>query len=207
MPELDPSETPQVYALTALTREAGSARRVVILGFDAHLRGVVIAVAALALAAAPTFFAWLLIGPAALNVTGLIVAAAFYLVEHRTRSGLQLRTYQAMADRRNERIGQFICCGRRVHPNRTGIGTVRSSSMPSPYLLPTPAAVDRLFSPPLSDPSHQPSAHPPEDALPEPTAALRGHPRLRRRRRGADPFTELTGKGAGAPSRPGGEAG
>lgn len=198
MPELDPAETPQVYALTALTREAGSARRVVILGFDAHLRGVVIAVAALALAAAPTFFAWLLVGPAALTVTGLIVAAVFYLVEHRTRSGLQLRTYQAMADRRSERIGQFICCGRRVYPNRTGIGTVRSSSMPSPYLLQTPAAVDRLFSPALSDPKDQSPADPPDNFPPEPTAAVRRHPRLRRRRRGADPFTELAGKGTGA---------
>src|SRR6478672_11346616 len=97
---------------------------------------------ALAIATVPTALVWLLIGPSALTVAALIVAAVFVMVERRTRSGLQLRTYQAMADQRSERIGQFICCGQRVYPSQGGFGLIRRASMPTPWLRSSHASVD-----------------------------------------------------------------
>ena len=147
------SKIPQVYTLTKLTRSAGQSRRVVVAGFDAPLRGLVVTILALAVSAIPTMILWLAVGPLALVLSMLTVGAAFYLVEGRTRSGLRLRTYQAMIDKKRERIGQFMCCGQAVFPRMSGFGLFLQSSMPSPHLVPASAQVDSLLAPELPEPA------------------------------------------------------
>lgn len=147
------SQIPQVYTLTKLTRSAGQSRRVVVAGFDAPLRGLVVTILALAVSAIPTMILWLAVGPLALVLSMLTVGAAFYLVEGRTRSGLRLRTYQAMINKKRERIGQFMCCGQSVFPRMSGFGLFLQSSMPSPHLVPASAQVDSLLAPELPEPA------------------------------------------------------
>jgi len=146
MDDAKADETQTVYTLTSLTRSAGQARRVVIAGFDAPLRGVLVTAVALLVAFLPTAILWIFLGPSALLLAVLVVGAAFYLVESRTRSGLHLRTYQAMIDKKREVIGQFICCGIPVDPGMSGFGLILQSSMPSPYLPTTAEQVDALWA-------------------------------------------------------------
>lgn len=146
----DAARMPQVYTLTSLTRSAGQSRRVVVAGFDAPLRGLLVTGLALAVSALPTAILWLFIGPSALFLSMLAVGAAFYLVESRTRSGLQLRTYQAMIDKRRENIGQFLCCGKAVQPSMSGYGLLVRSSMPSPHLVSASDQVELLINPELT---------------------------------------------------------
>ena len=125
---------PQVYTLTRLTRSAGQSRRVVVAGFDVPMRGLIVTVLAVAIAFLPTLILWIFVGSWALIVPLISVGAAFYLVETRARSGLHLRTYQVMIDKRRASIGRFVCCGRTVEPRMTGYALILRASMPSPYL-------------------------------------------------------------------------
>lgn len=125
---------PQVYTLTALVRGAGATRRVVVASFDLPLRGAVITACALVASIPPTAIAWAIVGKVALVVPVFLVAAAFYLVEARSRSGLRLRNYQQMVDKRRAGIGQFVCYGKPVDPAPRGWARIVASSMPSPYL-------------------------------------------------------------------------
>src|SRR4029077_3209341 len=104
---------PACYALTGLTRTAGSNRRVIVQGFDLPFRGVLVAAAAFAIGLLPTVFAVLLVGTWGLLVMAAVQFAVFQLGERRTRGGLHLRTYRALLDKRTGRrtVGRFRCCG------------------------------------------------------------------------------------------------
>jgi hypothetical protein len=127
-------ECPEVYTLTKFVRQAGASRRVVIASFDVPLRGAIITGCAVFASILPMTIAWALVGQLALLIPPLFIAAVFYLVEARTRSGLRLRNYQAMVDKKRAAIGEFICYGKPVDPTPSGWGLIMASSMPSPYL-------------------------------------------------------------------------
>jgi hypothetical protein len=126
----------RVYSLTPLTRSANLQRRVVIQGFDVPLRGLTVA----GLAAIPglilTAVVWSLVGSYAILAFALVEGAAFWLVESRTRSGLQLRQYQRFMDMRRNQTGQFLLCGETIHPHQHQFGYVVASSMPGRPLDP-----------------------------------------------------------------------
>ena len=120
-----------VYILTPLTRDAGKSRRVIVQGIDLPWRTVIISGSALIASLLPMAFVWLFIGKAALLVIPITIAAAFYLIERRTRSGLRLRTYQAALDKRRAVINLFLCCGVPVDPSQNSVRLLKSSSAPA----------------------------------------------------------------------------
>ena len=123
---------PTCYALTGLTRTAGSNRRVLIQGFDLPFRGVLVAAAAFAIGVLPTVVAVLLVGSWGLLVMAAVQVAVFQLVERRTRGGLHLRTYRALLDKRagSRTVGRFRCCGVTVDARPAVFRTVRTASAP-----------------------------------------------------------------------------
>lgn len=120
----------RVYSLTPLTRSANLQRRVVIQGFDLPLRGVTIAGFAALPAVLLTAIFWSLLGTYALFIFAMVEGLAFWLVETRSRSGLQLRQYQRFMDMRRTTSGQFILCGVPIEPERHQFGHVLGSSIP-----------------------------------------------------------------------------
>lgn len=120
----------RVYSLTPLTRSANLQRRVVIQGFDLPLRGVTIAGGSALPGILIAAIAWPLIGTYALFLVPLVVGGAFWLVESRARSGLQLRQYQRFMDMRRDVSGHFLLCGEFINPGGHVFGHVVASSMP-----------------------------------------------------------------------------
>lgn len=121
-----------VYDLTGLTRGAGEQRRVVIQSFDVPLQSLVLTIcgAVVALPFVAVFFP--LLGFFALFGIGVFELGVFWLFRWRSRSGLRLKNYQAILDRRRSHVGQILVCGQ---PYDFTIGraiTVVSSSMPNP---------------------------------------------------------------------------
>lgn len=120
----------QVYNLTPLTRTANANRRVVIQGFDLPARGLLVA----ALAAIPgliaTVIAWTIVGQLGILMLPVVELLAFWLIEGRSRNGLQLRRYQTFYDRQRSMTGAYICCGVTVDPLGGTWATVTASSTP-----------------------------------------------------------------------------
>ena len=124
-----------VYSLTPLLRRANQQRRVVIQGFDLPVRGLTIAGVALAPALVLTAILWMFFGQYALLAVPLVELFAFWIIESRTRSGLQLRQYQRFVDKRRSVTGTFLVCNRPVTPLSHVFGHVMASSVPG---VPTP---------------------------------------------------------------------
>ena len=129
----------RIFCLTPLTRGAASQRRVVIQGFDLPARALLIAGLAFLPAIVVTLIAWALVGMLGLLAIPLVEGLAFWLIETRTRSGLRLRTYRALADKRNAKreVGKFFLAGRELDPLGEEWVTVRSGSVPSRPLFST----------------------------------------------------------------------
>jgi hypothetical protein len=138
---------PHCYALTGLTRSAGANRRVVIQGFDLPFRGVVVAAAGFAVGVLPTVVAVLLVGSWGLAVMAAVEVAVFQLVERRSRSGLHLRTYRSLLDKRKGKrtVGRFRCCGVTVDPAPRRFRVLTAASVPA-AATPGGPALDRVFA-------------------------------------------------------------
>ena len=119
-----------VYDLTNLTRGAGAQRRVVIQSFDVPLQSFVLVICG-AVAALP-FVALLfpLLGFFALFGIGMFELAVFWLFRWRSRSGLRLKNYQTLLDRRRSKVGQILVCGQPYDFTRGIAITLVSSSLP-----------------------------------------------------------------------------
>ena len=124
----------KVYTLTNLTRKSSSQRRVVIQGLDLPARGLIIAAIGFLPGLFASLIAYQLIGTYGFSMLFIIEGAVFWLIESRTRSGLHLRQYQSLLDRRRSNVGKFTCCGVQVDPLGGKWGTLVSSSMPNPML-------------------------------------------------------------------------
>lgn len=119
-----------VYVLTNLTRTVSQQRRVVIQGFDLPVRGLTIAGLAFLPAIPVTAIAWMIVGQYALVCIPTIELLAFWLIESRTRSGMQLRRYQRFLDMRRSVSGTFMVCNRPIKPLQHVFGYVVASSEP-----------------------------------------------------------------------------
>lgn len=124
--------TNPVFVLTTLTRGAGEGRRTTLGTFDVKVRHVMLLAAATPVAIVLLAAFWPLLGSLAVLLVPLVWGAAFYLFESRTRSGLKLRRYQALADRRNgqKSIGKVFMCGQPVAADRFGTRVMRAAAVP-----------------------------------------------------------------------------
>ena len=127
----------RIFCLTPLTRGAASQRRVVVQGFDIPARGLLIAGLAFVPAIIFTAIAWAFAGMLGLLVIPVTEVVAFWLIEARTRSGLRLRTYQALMDIRKAKreAGRFFVAGREYDPLGEEWFVIQPGSTPSGRLF------------------------------------------------------------------------
>lgn len=85
-------------------------------------------------AAVPGFLLLLITMPlmGSLSIIWLIIveAAVFFLIERRSRSGLKLRTFQALIDRSRSDVGVFQLCGRPVEVSDSAFGSITEMTVP-----------------------------------------------------------------------------
>jgi hypothetical protein len=121
-----------LHTLTALTGKNSSANRTVIIqGFEARRRTVIV----LAVGAVPALFItavlWVIIGQYAVLALPAVEGLVFWLVESRTRGGLQLRTYESLLDKKRSDAGKFYLCGRVIDPELNELGTIVAAAIPA----------------------------------------------------------------------------
>ncbi len=146
----------QVYSLTELTRNASADRRVVIQGFDLPMRGLMIVGIAAIPALIVTLIGWLFVGQYAVVLFVGVEMAAYWLIETRSRRGLQLKRYQTILDRYRSIDGRFTCCGVEIDPLHGTWATIRSNSIHRP--TPDGFDVESLYREPL--PAQSPAQPP-----------------------------------------------
>ena len=133
-----------LHTLTALTgRDAAAQRTVVFKGFEARRRTAVVLAVGAAPAVMLTTVMWMFIGVYAVLCLPAVEGATWWLLETRSRNGLQQRTYETLLDRRRSDAGQFFMCGRVIDPDLNELGTVVLSTVPAPARTPmTAGSVD-----------------------------------------------------------------
>jgi hypothetical protein len=135
----------RIYTLTPLTRRAGSQRRAVLSGFDVPWRLVKV----LGLGAVPALLAalvlWPLLGAWSLTAFVLVEAAVWWLVESRDTTGLKVKHWRGLLDRRQARLGVLLVCGEPLVGRRGRRAKLVSSSVGVPRAEPS---LDDLFGPP-----------------------------------------------------------
>ena len=120
----------RVYTLTELTRKIDENRRIIIQGVELRARLLKVLLIGLAPSALVAAFTAPVLGLYALFVFAAGEAAAYWLLEHRARRGLRLRTYQALIDRTRSQVGSFACCGVAFDPLEVSWEGVVASSVP-----------------------------------------------------------------------------
>lgn len=123
-------QAPTVYFLTEITRRSTENRRVIIQGFDVRWRTVLILLATVPIALLVSLVLWPIAGTPAVLAFPLVIGIGFWLIEARTRSGLQLPMYRWILDRRASSVGEFFMCGRRIEPARQFGATIMASTVP-----------------------------------------------------------------------------
>lgn len=120
-----------LYSLTPMTgRTSGSERTTVIGTVEMRLRtfwvGALAAVPGGILSAIffPIFNVW------AFLWMPVVIAAAFYLFERRTRDGLGLRTYRALLDKKSSNSNTFFLCNQPIEVGVADFGTIRQITVP-----------------------------------------------------------------------------
>ncbi len=121
-----------VYDLTGLTRGAGEQRRVVVQSFDVPLQSLVLAICGFVAALPFVIVLFPLLGYVALFGIGLVEVGVFWLFRWRSRSGLRLKHYQAILDRRRSHVDRFLVCGVPYDLTRGLALSVVPSSIPAP---------------------------------------------------------------------------
>jgi hypothetical protein len=130
-----------LHTLTALTgRDSGANRTIIVQGFEARRRTVVVAAIGALPALLVTAILWGFVGQYAMLAVPAVEGLTFWLIETRTRGGLQQRQYTSLLDKRRSDAGKFYMCGRVVDPDLNELGSVVMSSVPSPWLTPVTAA-------------------------------------------------------------------
>ncbi|WP_138180197.1 hypothetical protein [Nakamurella multipartita] len=142
-----------MFVLTKYTRDGSRNRQTVIQGFEMPLRKLVIILMGLAVSIVPTVFAAVFVDYWAMLIPLICVAAALWLVEHRTRDGLRVPMWQSIKHRYEEPIDQFLCGGRPVNPLATGYFRIIPSSV---HVVRAEVDAAEVFSP-LPHP-HRPAA-------------------------------------------------
>ncbi|GAB2733284.1 hypothetical protein [Nocardioides pakistanensis] len=120
-----------LYTLTPLTGREASANRTVVIGtveFNWRVWMILVWTAPVALLATVT--AWPLIGQYAIIMLPLVEGAALWLIHRRTSTGLRLRTYQAINDKRRSNLNQFFLCGHKIDLSEDGFRVLMRNTAP-----------------------------------------------------------------------------
>ena len=130
-----------LHTLTALTgRDANANRTFAKAGFEARRRTVVVLAIGLFPALIATAIVWAFVGQYAAVVLPVVEGAVFWLVESRTKGGLQQKQYTALLDKRRSDSGRFYMCGQVVDPDLNELGTVVKASVANPWTATAPPA-------------------------------------------------------------------
>ena len=121
-----------LYALTPMTgREAAEQRTVVIGTVEMNWRLWVILIAASPFALFATMIVWTVLGQYALVMLPTVLIAAAWLFYRRSTSGLRLRTYQTILDKRRAQSGdQFFLCGQPIDTSDAQFGRLMTTAVP-----------------------------------------------------------------------------
>lgn len=120
-----------LYLLTPMTgRTAGSDRTMIIMTVEMKWRSFWIALAAFIPGLILTVIFTPMLGAWALLWLAGIEAAAFYLIERRSKDGLRLRTYQSMFDKKRSNLNVFYLCGSPIEITGTQFGTIQQVTAP-----------------------------------------------------------------------------
>lgn len=124
-------EAPRAYNLTELVgKKSDQGRTMIVATFEVQKRYLAIFLAAFIPALLVGLVAGKLIGVYGILVFAAVEGAAFYLVEGRTREGLQVRTYEWLNDKRNADTGRVFMCQREVDPSALEFFQVRGGTVP-----------------------------------------------------------------------------
>lgn len=120
-----------LYLLTPMTGRTSGADRTTVIGtVEMKWRTFWIAVFAMAPAGILAALFAPMIGVFSFLWIPIVEAAAFFLIERRSKDGLQLRTYQAMFDKKRSNVNTFYLCGQPVDVSGEQFGTIRQISVP-----------------------------------------------------------------------------
>lgn len=174
---------PPLYDLTQFTgKDAHAERSGALFGFIEYSRRhrVIFLVALI-----PSVFVTALLAPllGSLAIFGFVItqAAAFFLMEARSRKGLKLRMYQTVYDRQTSVDGMLILCGQPIAPENLHAGWILFSNtlVDTPQAAHAPQEDDELATYDAIAGPH-PASKPPSGGRAQEEAPLRG-----RRTRGA----------------------
>lgn len=143
-----------LHTLTSLTgRNAGENRTIIVKGFEARRRTVIVVLIGLIPALLVTLVLWTVFDQKALVAFPVVEMAVFWLIERRARDGLQRRNFETLVDKKRSDAGRFYMCGRVIDPDMNELGTMVASSVPvsSPSITNTGPAV--AVSPPVTGPA------------------------------------------------------
>ncbi|WIB65536.1 hypothetical protein [Curtobacterium sp. MCBD17_040] len=103
---------PVVFTLTELTgRSKNAGRTMIISGLEVGRRTLIVLSGSVVASALPTMIAFPFIHMWALvTIPPVIIAAVFFLIEARTRQGLQVRRYRAYFDKKQVSEDTFYMC-------------------------------------------------------------------------------------------------
>ena len=120
-----------LYSLTPMTgRTSGQDRTTVIGTVEMKWRTFWIAIFALIPGGFLTAIFFIILREWAFLWIPVVEIAAFYLIERRTSDGLNVRTYQAIVDKKNSKINTFYLCGQPVDVHDDAHGIIRQITMP-----------------------------------------------------------------------------
>lgn len=121
-----------VFDLTPMTRGAASDRKTVVATFEVKTRHFVILVASMIPSMILVASFWGLIREYAILIWPLVTGAIFFFTEGRTKSGMQVRYWEALRNRTKSMDGRFFIGTTEVHPLNREIREVHRSSVPVP---------------------------------------------------------------------------
>lgn len=119
-----------VYVLTDVTRKASEQRRVVISGFDVRWRTVAIAMIGFLPGVMVTALLWPIFSQNALVALPLTIMVIYFMIEHRSKTGLHLPMWKQIADKKKSTVGKYFICNVEIDPEAERMFMIRRSSVP-----------------------------------------------------------------------------
>jgi hypothetical protein len=138
-----------MYTLTAMTGKEASASRTVVIGtIEFNYRVWMILVFTTPVALIITAILWVGFGQYAIFSVPVCYIAALFLIHRRQSSGLKLRTYQAIWDKRKAATDQFFLCGQPIKIGQSDYRNIKPNSVAyvPPAAAPSTALVDELMN-------------------------------------------------------------
>lgn len=119
-----------LYLLTPMTgRESSHGRTMVFATVEMKMRHFWIGVFAAAPGALLLLITWPLLGSLGVFWIVLTEAAAFFLIEKRSRDGLRLRTFQSLLDKSRSDVNVFQLCGQPVEVSDSAFGSITETTV------------------------------------------------------------------------------